>query len=167
VGNHWEYEPVLEINPQVLSATMDIPSKYFFEGREYFVIVSKYTYPYGTSIDSVFYRMDSNGFVYETMKNFPEEANRYRLAATNNESWKIPYRDDYDLVATTTVIQSLTLNNTELENCKSYYFDSPGVVDEEHYVILAPGLGIIKRGSAWGFDIKLKKAIIDGNQFNF
>src|SRR4051812_29899512 len=110
---------------------MDVsPTTYHIEGREYFLMVKKLTSSNATSIDSAFFRTDANGYVFETSKSLPAEINRYRLSAKHDESWKLTIGSINDILATVGVIDLLKLSHVNLEHCKSYYFDSPTVVDE-------------------------------------
>lgn len=167
VGNYWEYVPVLQ-NPDLLSIEVQIPSTATIGDYEYYLMVTKYNYTGFTQVgDSSYYRVDSKGYVFERTTHGSEEANRFRLAAADGETWTIYTPPLKDYVATTTDISTLNLNDIEIENCKSYYFDFPPMIDDEHTLILAPGLGIVKKLFSGGFDSTLRRATINGAKYNF
>lgn len=167
VGNSWEYVPLLQ-NEYFLSVTVQIPSTATIGDHEYSLMVTKYNYAGVASvIDSSYYRIDSRGYVFERTTHGIEEANRFRLAAANGETWEIRTPPFKNFVANATDIGTLNLNDIEIENCKSYYFDFPPTIDDEHTLVLAPGLGIVKQLSSGGYDSILKKAIINGTEYNF
>jgi hypothetical protein len=167
VGNYWEYVPVLQ-HPDLLSINVSIPSTATIGDYEYYLMVTKHNHTGFTSVvDSSYYRVDSRGYVFERTTHSLEETNRFRLAAADGETWTIytPYLQDY--IATTTNISALNLNEVEIANCKSFSFDLPPTIDDEHTLVLAPGLGIVKQLFAGGFDSTLREARIDGIKYNF
>src|SRR5688500_14729609 len=67
VGDYWEYKAV---NPSAYSYDVrnEIKATEVIDGKEYFLMVRTYTSSQQTSVDSVFYRYQDNGFVYSVDK---------------------------------------------------------------------------------------------------
>lgn len=172
VGDLWYYVPASNFQyPYVATTTSEITAKVTIDNAEFYLMISTHDYPDSSHlddyIDSTYYRLGNNGYVYSLKNTDDRLSNPYRLGALEGEHWKFitPHSDNGKIIVTR--IETNTLNNTPIEACKTYYYDDEQWVDEEHYSVLAPGLGIIKGGSAWGFDTVLKRAIIAGKEYQF
>jgi hypothetical protein len=164
IGNSWDFKtlygsPYTRIHREVMG-------KATVNNREYYLLVT--TSSYSTIPDSAYYRIDNNGFVYihrYFQGNF--EDNRFRLNANNGDSWTFPV-DSNSIATIKTTAESLILGNTEIKDCKSYFFNVLNWADEEYTITLAPGIGFAKEYSnAWGFGQILKSAKIHGEIHNF
>jgi len=164
IGNSWDFKtlygsPYSRIHREVMG-------KATINNREYYLLVT--TSSYSTIPDSSYYRIDNNGFVYihrYYQGNF--EDNRFRLNASNGDSWTYPI-DNNSIATIRTTAESLVLGDTEVKNCKGYYFDVAKWADEEYTIILAPEIGFAKEYSnAWGLGQVLKSAKIHGEIHNF
>ena len=155
VGTRWEYEG---IGPSSMtsSATFAIVATQTFGGKEYYgmEIVRRDDARGWSGRDTVFFRMDEHGFVYELTNN-NQERNRFRLGATDGYRWTMASFDREDFTVSTSVINA-ELGAEVLRECKRFYFDIPAMADEEHYYILAKDIGIVEYGNAWGFNYRLK-----------
>ena len=61
VGNYWEYHPSVQ-QDHLVSIIREIPSKTTIEGREYYLMVSRFVYSQAApGIDSTYYRIDDKG----------------------------------------------------------------------------------------------------------
>lgn len=159
IGNRWEYAPIRK-DMLLKSAVFTIVSKEVVGDYEYFAMEKLYESENGnTSRDTVLYRVDSEDFVFELSQQSKTEQNRFRLRATEGYTWSMESfsKDPYIV---TTSITDVTLNGQVISECKSFSFDVPQWADEEHYFVLARGVGIVEFGNAWGFDYKLKSAHI-------
>jgi hypothetical protein len=168
VGNYWEYEPASNMDLSTKDAKSIITGTKVIDGHEYAVMVRTFGYAHADYVDTVYYRTTSDGFVYSRTNRDDEESNVYRLAASKGDSWIVD--EDYfsfEGRMAVTEVAPIILNTTTIDDCKTFYFNVETMADEEHYVIIGPGYGIIQSGSAWGFDRILKKAFIDGQEYNF
>jgi hypothetical protein len=173
VGDLWEYRPANEefpqMNAQIPIVTRDIKGIEVMGGHEYFFMLITYDYSMqdrDTVYDSAYYRLDSNGFVYAFDKKTGTETNPFRLGAIDGDRWEYPtqYGDGKIFVS---LVEKFELGNFTVEECKRFSFDVAQMADEENYSVLGPGLGIVSQGNAWGFNTKLKKATIDGHEYEF
>jgi hypothetical protein len=160
IGNRWEYEPI-RTDMKLKTSVFTIVSTEIRDSKEYFAMERLYQYENTSSRDTVFYRIDPQGFVFETSRYDTGERNRFRLGAADGDTWNMESSAPDNYVVRTS-ITDVTLSSQLLHDCKSFSYDVPQWADEEHYFILAPGLGIVQHGNAWGFDYKLKTAKIAG-----
>jgi len=173
VGDSWLYKPANELYPDmnafIPTVSREIIGTSFIDGDEYFLVVITSYYPDSkTQTDSTYYRVDpSTEFVYEYKKQIPElQLNPFRLSANLGDRWHYSFQSTEDDMALN-LISTVDLNGSSIENCKRFYYDVALMADEEHYTVLAPNLGIVSLGNAWGFDLKLQKATINGQTFQF
>lgn len=167
VGNNWEYIPISQAG-DLLSVNVEIPSTATIDDHEYYLMVTRYVYTGVTNIgDSSYYRINSSGYVFVRTTSGLEEANRFRLAAAEGETWTIEAPPFKDFVATAGGTSPVDINTITIENCKSYVFDLPRFIDDEHSLILAPRLGIIRKFFGEGANLVLKQATIGGVEYNF
>jgi hypothetical protein len=169
IGNYWNFQTTSHSQGQ--SSTQihrEVASIVTINNHEYYLLVTSSTNNSYTYQDSSYYRIDSNGFVYIYRKSNPNfEDNRFRLNGDDHDTWSYPVEGSEQAHITLTV-ESVTLDNIELNKCKSYFYDVTQWADEEYTIILAPGIGFVKEYSnAWGLGQILKSARIDGQVFNF
>jgi hypothetical protein len=164
VGNRWVYEPLRKELPLSSSVVFTIVSIEIKEGKEYFAMEKLYENGSAQSRDTVFYRIDPQGFVFEISRYDITERNRFRLGVGEGYKWNMESSAQERYIVTTS-ITDVTLSSGVLNQCKSFSYDVPEWADEEHYLILAKGLGIVQYGGAWGFDYRLKSAKIGGVNF--
>jgi hypothetical protein len=158
VGYQWEYEPIRTDLPYLTAATFTVISQETKFGKTYFAMERRFERQNGfLSSDTIFYRVDSEGFVFELSGSDEVERNRFRLGANQGDTWEMESGAEQKYVVTTS-ISDVTLAGGVLSDCKSFSYDIPQWADEEHYIILAQGIGIVQHGNAWGFDFKLKRA---------
>ncbi|HEU5290557.1 MAG TPA: hypothetical protein VFU05_07955 [Cyclobacteriaceae bacterium] len=167
VGNYWELYPPDQnpLNEQVV-VKMEITDTQLFSGIEYFLMVTRTETPNGVYADSTYYRVDENGFVFKRLKT-GEISNPYRLGAGDGSRWSSsvpPGEKDMQVDYYTTPVE---INTTHINGCRLFSFNVDGIIDEEHWTTLAPNIGIVTMHSAWGFRRDLKKAIINGVEYNF
>jgi hypothetical protein len=121
VQNYWEIEHTEKI---VIASIKVIDNKTYFE----FIQAS----------DSSYYRSENNK-IYCRKLTEPESV-KFDLSANVDESWK--YQSwNVKMVSKT---DTLLVNHTKVPNCYHFFFDIPMMVDEEHSIWLAPGIGFIK-----------------------
>ena len=117
--------------------------------------------------DTVYYRLDDNGFVYSRRKYNQVEENKFRLNAKNGDTWMYPVENN-DLAAIKLFVVDVELRTKDLQNCKAYFYDVAQWADEEYTITLAKGLGFVKEYSnAWGMGQVLESVTINGQKFNF
>lgn len=155
IGNRWEYEPMHTAVPGFKTAVFDITRSEIRAGKEYFVMRRTFETDYESLTDSVLYRVDSRGNVFEILDFDKKERNRFRLVATDGYKWTIDGSPYEDLVVTVTY-EDKVVNNEQLRDCKDFYFNAPATFDEEHSYVLAKGIGIIEHSNFWGINYKLK-----------
>lgn len=167
VGNYWELRPPAQDpqNDQVV-VKMEITGTQSFSGVEYYLMVRKTEASNGVSVDTAYYRTDNNGFVFQYWKT-GEITNPYRLGAKDGDRWQLSDASTEDDMRVTYYSTPVEINSTEVEDCRLFSFDKENWADEEHYTTLAPGIGIVTTHSAWGFRKDLKKAIVNGIEYNF
>lgn len=155
LGSRWEYEGIgpASING---SATFTIVSIENINGKEYYAMETLYSDDGRgwSSRDTVFFRIDERGFVYE-INNNAGERNRFRLGATEGYRWTMASFSKHNFNVVTT-IGDFELESETLRDCKTYSYDIPQMADEEHYYILAKDIGIVQHGNSWGFNYRLK-----------
>jgi hypothetical protein len=171
IGNSWDFQPLGSLSgASIHREVFDVLTSQSM-GHTYYLLVTHSTVPPpGLPIrpDSAYYRIDDNGFVYilRTDRAYTED-NRLRLNAKNGDTWTYPV-DDTSNAKITVTSGSLEIGNTQIANCKSYYFDVLNWADEENTITLAPGIGFVKEYSdAWGYGQILKSAKIHGRIYNF
>ena len=166
VGNTWEYVPVYQSGLSPL--TVVVQGTENIDNKTYYVVIRS-TVVNGSPVENtIFYRMDDNGYVFERQAETSVEINRFRLNTQDGDTWQMPVPQMDAYTVTTSVMDEVQLTPLlSVPDGKSFSYDVPQYVDEEHYITLAKGLGIVKQGSAWGFDMRLKKAVINGTEYNF
>jgi hypothetical protein len=170
VGNSWEYITPNE-SGTVITFKERIASTATINEREYFLKTATSSVSQTGEVDSTYYRIDENGYVFSRVEWSTEEQNIFRLSAPNGDEWITPYvaTENYR-IKKTILTDAIVIGSTPLEGCEQYFYDNatqPLLVDDEYVEVLAPGLGVVKRLYYGGYESRLKKAIINGVQYNF
>lgn len=156
LGNSWEYNNTrLEVKQVVL-----------FNNREYFEIESNqyqadtiyYTY-------QEYYRKTSDGKIFKYNPETKKEILKYNMNIPEKGFWT--YSEDnyghYWKVIKITNSKTINIHNRKIDDCMQFDFDLIQAVDDEHTIILAPGIGrLISNSYAWGLGDTLKRATING-----
>ena len=145
-GNYWKMQ---------YAEKRAIDGKTKIDGKEYYVMQDgEYKF---------FYRKEKNKV---WVKEFDDPPGiKFDLNAKINDTWK--YNDwNVTLISKT---DTVFINKKFITNCYSFYLDIPEMVDDEHIIWLAPGIGFIKEECPeWAFPVKrLEKAKINGNEMVF
>ena len=166
IGNSWEYSPVSSNQSGYIgSVKSEITAIIEIENKEYYQMVNKSEGTPNPYIDTVYYRVDTNGFVYKRRKS-GEEVNPFRLQAQDNDKWEssaASTENDMRVIFQ----EPITISSTQVNDCRLFVYDVSGLADEESYITLAPGIGIATSYTAWGFRRDLKKAVINGITYHF
>ena len=123
-GNYWELEHTSKIS---ITSTRDIDNK------TYFAFVQ--------ATDTTYYRSEY-GKIYARHLTGNESV-IFDLTANVNESWTYNSGAEWT-VKMVSKTDTILINHTKVPNCYHFFFDIPGVADDEHGIWLAPGIGFIK-----------------------
>jgi hypothetical protein len=152
VGNTWKIEH---------RDLREIVGKNTLEGKEYFLML--------VGNDSAYFRKEGNS-IYQKVEPTGESL-LFKLDANVGDSWQFPMTlsgSTYN-VTLGSKTDTITIGNQRITNCFTFYFDVPLMVDEEHSITLAPGIGYIQENC--GFcdypNLKLQHAKIDGVEISF
>lgn len=167
IGNYWEFHAPVQ-NPQGDNTIlkMEITTTKEFGGEEYYLMVRKTEGSYGSYVDTLYYMMNDNGYVYQRLKT-GELTNPYRLGAMHGSRWRSSLSATSDDISVMYIKNPVVIHSSLVENCREFKYDVEDIIDEEHWTTLAPGIGIVTMHSAWGFKKDLKKAIVNGVEYNF
>lgn len=90
---------------------------------------------------------------------------KFDLNAKVNDTWKYNKWNVTLVSKTDTVI----LHNTFIADCYQFYLDIPVMVDDEHSIWLAPGIGFVQEiCPEWAYPVlKLEKAKTGGKELIF
>jgi hypothetical protein len=121
VGNFWKLEHTEKLE---VTGTKTLNNKLYFVLKWY--------------SDTTCYRVENDKiFVIDHSSN---ESVKFNLAANVNSTWNY---DSYE-VTLVSKTDSINIHEHKYYNCYHFYFNAPGVVDEEHSIWLAPGIGLIQ-----------------------
>ena len=110
-----------------------------------------------------YFRKTADGKVYRKSEKSSEAVLLFDLKIGFNQSWKYTDGDEQWTVSTGAYFATIKIEDISIANCRSYYYDIPEAVDDEHLKILAPGLGLLSSNSiAWGLGDTLQHAVING-----
>jgi len=164
VGNYWDFKAVQSSTGSIVQHR-EVNSIEQLNGREYYLVTSHWTSG-NSPIDSVYYRVESDGDVYTYRKSMGIEELKYKILAGDGESWSYPV--DNGVMNVTLHLGTVNTGSKTVDDCKGYYFDVDRWADEEHTDTLAPGVGFIREYSdAWGVGIILSKASIGGTVIEY
>jgi hypothetical protein len=134
-----------------------IDAEVLFGTRTYFRMVNRWTFSTGeTTYDTLYYRADEKGFVYERRKNSGHETNVFRLHAGEGEEWV-----HGSGVITLTKIGQYVSFDTAINNCRFYSYDAPQIFDEESTTVLAPEIGFVGI-QTYGSNLQTSEASVYG-----
>jgi len=164
VGNYWNFVPTGVLSSDY-NVHREITGKATLQGHEYYLLVS--TSSGNDYKDSLYLRVDNNGYVYSRRPNSTWEDNYFRLKGDDGDSWTYAI-DDHDKVTITLSNVDVEIDNTTIKACKAYYYNVDNWADEEYTRTLAKGIGFVKEYSnAWGMGEILKSARINGTKIEF
>lgn len=156
---YWEYMPLEAGNYWKLGGLpkWDVQGSRIINGKEYYEVTDIHGTGYmRVKKNKVFY---VPGGVKED-KAF-EEAVLFDGNARVNDKWNF-FEWEVTLKSNS---ETLVIGNSTINNCRKYYFDIPGMADDEFHIWLAPGIGYIQYrclGECYGIDRKLEEAKIGG-----
>lgn len=166
VGNYWNFVPTGLSNSDY-NLHREITGKAILQGHEYYLLVSTSSNNDYSYKDSLYLRVDNNGYVYSRRSNSTLEDNYFRLKGKDGDSWTYAI-NDHDKATIWVNNVDVEINSTTLKDCKAYNYDVPNWADEEYTRTLAKGIGFVKEYSnAWGMGEILKSARINGNEIDF
>lgn len=161
VGDKWEYR----------FYTKEVTKLKTINNKEYYeVLFNQHQYNSDTIIYTSYeyIRKTADGKVYELSQDQKDELLIYDFTVRVNQSWtyndgaggwKVTNADDKKVV---------TINDNVIENCIEYNYDIVEMVDDEHMIVLAPGIGqIVSQSFAWGLGDTLRNAHINGVEYKF
>lgn len=151
VNNYWEFQN----NSQIA-----ITGTKMIDGKMYSVFVQ--------GSDTSFYRNVANKIYVR--RSTGDESVKFDLSANVRGEWE--YQDGRGttwMVRLSSKTDTVVLNNTKIPNCYRFFFDIPMAVDDEHDILLAPGIGFVKMtcGECLYSPINLRKANINENEITF
>jgi hypothetical protein len=146
IGNNWKF---------------DFSEKKEIVGSK--VIGDKTFYLIQYENDTVYYRTENDKvYVIEYEDN---ESVKFNLSAKVNDTCNY---NSY-LVKLISKTDTVLVNDTKFVNCLHFYYDIPGVVDDEHSIWLAPGIGFVQEqcGECLHQIKKLDKVKIGGHEVDY
>jgi hypothetical protein len=168
IGDSWEFVSYNWHGQPTPGMKREITATVTFNERQYYVMTTHYIGGHTGHVDTAYYRVDHRGYVYERRKDQDHEINPFRLKTSDGTSWKDASYISAEGLMTLHQFTTVNLDQTAVDNCKVFSYDEESFADEEYYVTLAPGLGVVTEGSyAWGQRFDLKKAVINGKTFEF
>lgn len=160
IGNSWEYKNTVA----TVTDTVVKNDKVYFQLDivNYHADTVYYSY-------TEYYRINTSGDVHRFDESSGKTFLVYKLTPQKEQSWHYNAGDDYQWkVMTKGAVETIKLGEQNIEKCMLFSYDIEEAVDDEHYVILAPGLGKVVSGSyAWGINDTLKAAHINGKDYTF
>jgi hypothetical protein len=119
--------------------------------------------------DTTYYRETADGKVYQRTK-ATAEILRFDLGADEGETWTYPDKDAHYVwnAVLSSKNETVIVGGRSFENCYRFSFDIPQMADDEHLVLLAPGIGFIEEYYSGGSgQTLLTEATIDGVEIHF
>ncbi|PKP32173.1 MAG: hypothetical protein CVU00_11960 [Bacteroidetes bacterium HGW-Bacteroidetes-17] len=113
--------------------------------------------------DTTYYRIENDKvYVIEYEDN---ESVKFNLSAKVNDTWNY---HSY-MVKLVSKTDTIIVNDTKFINCFQFFYDVPGLVDEEHSIWLAPNVGFVQEqcGECLHQIKKLDKAKINGQEMDY
>ena len=146
IGNYWQLD---YLEKREIINTKEIG------GKIYYLIQS--------GNDTDYYRIE-NDKVYVIAYD-DNESVKFNLSANVNDTWNYNSYKVKLISKTDTII----VNDTKFVNCFQFYYDIPGMVDEEHSIWLAPNIGFVQEqcGECLHQIKKLDKVKINGQEIDY
>lgn len=160
IGNSWEYQ---NITTTVTDTVVKNDEVYFqLDNINYHADTVYFSY-------TEYYRITASGEVYRYDESSGNTYIVYKLTPQKEQTWHYDTGDDYKWkVMTEGAVETVKLGEQNIKKCMRFSYDLEVAVDDEHFVVLAPGLGKIVSGSyAWGLGDTLKAAHINGKDYSF
>jgi hypothetical protein len=167
VGNYWEFVALDALpNDDNIRERRDVIGMETIDDIQYFTVVSTWSPVSSVPSDTVYYRIDADGYVYKRRKSEGGETQELRLNASDGHSWSFMY---FDFSTTMTCEEiEIDLGSESVQNCKSFYRDVEQMADEEYTYVLAPRIGFaVEYSNAWGGGQRLKRAKVNGTTYSF
>ncbi len=158
-GNVWNYSNSRATVKEVVT----INNKEYYEVVNESIVADTVFYTY-----KEYYRKTSDGKVFMITSDKKREILKYDFAAPVKSSWTYPEDDNNHLWKVSKISNNLkvVVNNRQISNCMKFDYDLIQAVDDEHTIILAPGIGrLISQSYAWGVADTLRSAIINGVEY--
>src|SRR6185369_5376389 len=92
VGNYWDFETI-SLSPGQIPNQIhrEVASVVTINNHQYYLLISTSTNNDYTYIDSSYYRVNNDGYVYIYRKSSPGfEDNRFRLNGNDHDTWSYP-----------------------------------------------------------------------------
>jgi hypothetical protein len=158
-GNIWNYSRSRVLVKHIVS----INKKEYYEVVSESIVADTVFYTY-----TEYYRKTSDGKIYTMDSDKKREALKYDFNVPVNGSWTYAEDDNNHIWKVTKISNTLKVNvtNRQIANCMKFDYDLIQAVDDEHTIILAPGIGrLVSQSYAWGMGDTLKNAIINGIEY--
>jgi len=156
IGDTWNYR----------HRTDEVKGVKTFNNRTYYEVQSDSydnTGQYYNSYKS-YYRVEPGEKVYQLNSDSSTEFLIYDFTVPVNHSWT---SQDWN-ITNSTDSKVITIKNNHIGNCIEFDYDIPQAADDEHAIILAPGIGrIITASFAWGLGDTLQSAHVNGVYYDF
>lgn len=157
IGNWWEYAGTRK---EIVDTTQ-------WQGLPYYVWVTTYNSNGSTYTDTAYYRVDEDEKVYVKYSKAQEESLLFDFSLSEEETIRVDLKHGYKLVTLKSTNTTVILDNIQLSDCLSFFYDVPGLADDEHSIILAPDIGIVRTVPVFGTPRELNTAFVGGKQYTF
>lgn len=145
-GNYWQLDYL---------AKSEIIGTKEIENKIYYLMLNEN--------DTSYYRIENNKvYVIEHEGN---ESVKFNLSANVNDTWNYNSYEVTLISKTDTII----VNDTKFYNCLQFYYDIPGMADDDHSIWLAPNVGFVQEmcGECFYQIYKLDKSKINGQEIDY
>jgi hypothetical protein len=158
-GNVWNYSRSRIIVKDIVI----INNKEYFEVVNESIVADTVFYTYRE-----YYRKANDGKIFIMDQEKKREALKFDFNTPVNGFWTYPEDDNNHIWKVTKISNNMkvVVNNRQISNCMKFDYDLIQAVDDEHTIILAPGIGrIVSQSYAWGIGDTLRTAIINGVEY--
>lgn len=156
VNRNWSYLPLEVGNYWTFSNSFkrEITGVQKVGRKEYFILATPY--------DTTYIRVTKNKVLsLKPGDDEEQEAVMFDIKARVKDKWKF---NNWEVTLQNDTA-SVFIRDTVIRGCRQYYFDIPGMADEEYNLWLAPGIGFIQSrclGECIGNYVKVTDARIGG-----
>lgn len=157
VGNWWEYG----------GTRKEIVDTIQWQNLPYYVWVTTYSSNDSTYTDTAYYRMNEDEKVYVKYSATQEESLLFDFSLSEEETIRVDLSHGYKLITLRSTDTTVALGGTQLSECLSFFYDIPGLADDEHSIILAPNIGIASTVPVFGTPQELSSAFVGGRMYTF
>jgi hypothetical protein len=163
ISNYWIMETKVDgFTPAKITRRID--KTVIISGVEYFRMVREIEeVPEDIHRDTIYYRMDDNGFIYYRTTTSSTETEYLRTSTCEGE--KRPYQDG----SITMHIEDYHFDDadTTISNCAKYYYNpSDPMSDTGGTVVLASGIGYLYEDAPWS-SLETTEAHVNGVTYSF